>query len=543
MDGIDILPSPQGILTSYQFKSISLDVVIGPVIAIQFGWLPAILWLLVGTVFFGWIQDYLVTIISMRSGGKSLSQLITIFFKPELRSAILIFILIYMLTILGQFGILLSTLLGSGTNLFSILILVLAGFLAGQMIYRWRFSVLFATTIPVILVILGFLFTSTSNFQGLSDSLTNLISSQGPDVIKMPFGSGSLSWQALISITVALGICYLGAVLPVWRFTVPFNYVSAWMVLLAMAIAGLGYFFGILSGTVEPQFEIPAFTTSIQPTIGPIWPILFVTLSSGAISGWNALVSTFTTSRQVEKEPLTLPITAGAKFTETMLVTLVIIFAATFGVSSGTFNPEQDFGLVAGPASVFAIGMARTISALGLPGQLGNSFSALLLTMMILTIMQLAMRITRIVGGDLFTNRRTAFTNPSLITIIVILIILVIIFFGFWQWLWILFAGANQMLAAIALLLASIWLAKRMKSYWWTFWPAVFIFITALAALFYSAIYQPIISVQGLNPDRLIGSLLVFIFGLVFIISGGYIFIHGFRAFIKARENKPKSKI
>jgi carbon starvation protein len=154
---------------------------------------------------------------------------------------------------------------------------------------------------------------------------------------------------------------------------------------------------------------------------------------------------------------------------------------------------------------------------------------------MILSIMQLVMRITRTVSADLLGEHIYALRNSSVNTVILIIITLVIIAFGFWQWLWVLFAGANQMLAAIALLLVSTWLVRRGKSYQWTLWPAIFIFITALAALIYTSIYQTIISSQGSNPNGLIGNLVIFAFGMIFIGLGSYMFIAGWRAFNRAR--------
>lgn len=536
LDSIDFIPTPKGILTGFQFKSISLDVIIGPVIAIQFGWLPAVLWLLLGSVFFGWVQDYLVTILSMRRAGGLFSDLVTEIFKSHVRPAILIFLLIFLLTILGQFGILLSTLLIRGTNLFGVLLFVLTGLLAGQMIYRWRVNLVITSAVSILIIFLGFLFSTTTGFGAFYEPLLNSLSSLGPDITPLPFSSGNLTWQAIISLLLVLIVCFFGAVLPVWRFTVPFNFVSSWVVILAMITAVGGYLYGILTGGIDTQFEIPAFVTSYQSTLGPIWPILFVTLSSGAISGWNALVSSFTTSQQVEKEPLALPITTVAKFAETVFVVLVIIIAATFGVSTGTFNPDQDYILTAGPASVFATGMARIISSLSLPGELGASFSTLLLTIMMLTIMQLVMRITRIVSGDLIGSRFSVLRKPSIMTGALIIITLVIILFGFWRWLWVLFAGANQLLAAIALMLASTWLAARKKSFKWTLLPAIFLYLTALSALIYSAVYRVIISIQDVNPNEVLGNLIVFTFGLVFIITGSIVFFSGWRSFTKARS-------
>jgi carbon starvation protein len=298
---------------------------------------------------------------------------------------------------------------------------------------------------------------------------------------------------------------------------------------------------GTLNGSINSEFEIPPLVTTYQPNLGPIWPILFVTLSSGAISGWHALVTTFSTSRQVEKEPLAMPITTGSMFGETIMVAVVIIFAATFGVSSGTFNPETGYSLSAGPASVFAHGMAKTLSTIGFLESTSGTFSAIFLTLMGLTVLQLVLRIARMVSTDLFSERIPALRNPKISTLFVLLLTLLIILFGFWQWLWVLFAGANQLIAGLVLLLASTWLAKQGRSYQWTLWPAVFLFVTALAALFYSSMYQAlfqqIMSRPEINPTSFLGSLITVIFGILFMGAGSYLFSTGWHAFSQARTS------
>lgn len=547
MDGEDYLPTPKGVLAGFQFKSISLDVIIGPVIAIQFGWLPAILWLLTGAIFFGWVQDYLSTIISIRNVGNPISDLVSTFFSPGLRPIILSFILVYLLIILGQFGMVLSTLLGRENVVIGILFLVFAGLLAGLMIYRWRINLILATLITSLIALLGFWVSSIPFFQNLVAKFNQIIPSNESGILQQPLSAGGLSWETLIWLLILLVICYLGAVLPIWRFSVPFNYASSWVVILGLFLAIGGLIWGTLTGTINAKFEIPALVTTYQPNLGPIWPMLFVTLSSGAVSGWHALVSTFSTSHQVEKEPMVLPITTGAMFGETIMVAVVIIFAATFGVTSGTFNPETGYSLIAGPASVFAGGMAKSLGALGFLESTGGTFSALLLTMMGLTVIQLVLRIARIVATDLLGKRIPGLRNPKLSTLFIIVLTLIIILFGFWQWLWVLFAGANQLIAGLVLLLASIWLANQGKAYHWTLWPALFLFVTALGALFYSSIYQPLdqlfLSGLEINPTIFIGNLITVIFGIMFMVAGTYIFFIGWKAFNHARNrtNQPTS--
>ena len=539
MDGVENVPSSSSVLAGFQFKSISLDVIIGPVIAIQFGWLPAILWLIIGAIFFGWVQDYLSTIISMRDKGKPVSELIESSFGLYSRPVILLFLFAYLLIVLGQFGIVLSTLLGLPNVAPGIFFIVLAGLLAGQMIYRWRVQLWAATFLSVLLAILGLLANSTPFFQEIVLEFNRSIEGVSSTLISQPLGSGSLTAEGLIWLLILFGICYTGSILPIWRFAVPLNYVSAWIVLISMILAVSGYILGMITGSISTSFEIPPLVTTHHPNLGPIWPLLFVTLSSGAISGWHALVSTFSTSRQVEKEPHAMPITTGAMFSETILVVIIIIFAATFGISAGSFNPDQDFTLIAGPASVFAAGMSKTLQEIGLPESFGGSLSALFLTIMGLTVLQLVLRYARMTNTDLLSKYLPVVRNAKWSTLVVIAISLIIIVFGIWQSLWVLFAGANMLLAGLVMLLATIWLAEQGKPHQWTLWPALFLLITSLAALIYSSIYQAlfqqILVAKELDGASLVGSMLTVLFGLFFILAGIYLSYKGWQSFSSVR--------
>ena len=541
MDNVNYLPTPAGVLAGFQFKSISLDVIIGPVIAIQFGWLPAVLWLLVGSIFFGWVQDYFAAIMTMRSAGSPLGDLIGDYFDPSSRFVGLLFILLYLLIILGQFGILLSTLVSRENVTFGILILVFTGFLAGLMIYRWRIDLKMSTLILVLVALLGIWITSTSPIENLVMSFNQIFSDLGSLNLPNFMSQVEISWISLIWLLILFGICYLGALLPIWRFAVPFNYVSSWVIILGFGLAVIGLFVGTLNGSIKAVFEVPPLVSTVHPNLGPLWPILFVTLTSGAVSGWHSLVSSFSTSHQVEKEPYTMRITTGAMFGNTVLVTVVIIFAATFGVSSGILNADQNYSLSAGPASVLAIGLAKTWNAIGFPEDVGGSISALFLTIMGLTVMQLVLRYSGMVTADLFGKRIAGLGNPILNLLIIIFLAIITIIFGFWESLWVLFAGANLLLAAVVLLLASTWLAKQGKSSLWTFLPAAFLFVTAITALFYVAIYevfyQQIVLSLEVNPSSIIGNLVTITFGLLFMAFGSYLFFIGMLQLYQVRSN------
>ncbi|MGW8143636.1 MAG: carbon starvation CstA family protein, partial [Anaerolineales bacterium] len=350
MDGIRFFPSPPGVLAGFQLKSISLDVVIGPVIAIQFGWFPAILWLLFGTIFFGWVLDYFSVMIPIRNNGSSLGDLFGEIFSPKSRKLILIFIYIYLLVLLGQLGLLLSTLIGRENVTSGILILVFAGFVAGLMIYRWRINYILASFVSVLIAIFGIWTTTSTSVQNFITAFNQYINEIGSDQYQTLLNSNAITWGSFFWLLIILSVSFFIAVFPMWRIAVPLNYVSSWLVILTLGIAAAGLLYGILNGSIDSKFEIPLLVTTFHPNLGPIWPILFVTLSSGAVSGWHSLVSSYSTSHQVEKEPFAMPVATGSMFTETVMVVIVIIFAATFGVSSGLFNSGQSYSLNAGPA-------------------------------------------------------------------------------------------------------------------------------------------------------------------------------------------------
>jgi carbon starvation protein len=541
-DGKDFMPAPGGVLFGYQFKAITLDPILSPIIAVQFGWLPAVLWLLIGVLIAGWVQDYTASIMSMRNAGTGLGKLAGSYISPLARNLLLSFLYVYLLVIMGGFGVIFAPLMARETVAVSSLLLIGTGVLAGQMIYRWRLKVPVTTLVITLLSSLGI-------FAGTLPWVQNgvrAINSLAGVLFTRPLGYGDFSWPTLFWGLVLLAIAYLGAVLPIWRFAQPVNYTASWFFFLSLAGAVAGILAATFTRSVNTSFEIPAVVTAFQPHLGPIWPVLFVTISGGAISGWHALVATFSTARQVEKEPEALPIAAGAAFMETILAILAIIFAATLGVAAGRYNPDRNFQLVAGPASVFADGMARFLNVLGLPEALGAEIGVVLLALMALTVMQLVLRFMRQVSAELLGEALPVFKNVHFGALIGLLLSLFLIVFGFWQWLWVLFGGANQIIAGIALLLASIWLAQQKKPYGWTFWPGLFIFTTGMAALLYAvlytAIYRGMVLSEGQEFGFTLGNGITAVLGLYLLGAALILFLQGLLALNKARfpqKNSP----
>lgn len=539
-DGVDFMPASASVLFGYQFKSIAaLGPIVGPIAGAQFGWLPAILWLVVGVFFIGWVQDYASAMLAMRSEGMTMGGLSYKLISPRARGLLLSFLYIYLLLIMGAFGAIIAPLLAGQTVAIGFLLLVVAGVLAGQMTYRWRVDLMVTTVVTVLLALIGIYLGTTPLAQNIVGGINGLAGNAEGVLFTRPLGYGDMTWAAFFWAIVMLGFCYLGSVLPIWRFAQPVNYTSFWFVFLGIIGSIIGIAIATFTGSVNTSFEIPAFVTAFQPHLGPIWPILFVTISCGAVSGWHSLVSTSGTARQLEKETDALPVGAGAMFTEAVLAVLSVVFAATIGVAAGMYDPAQNYRLVAGAAGVFAGGMAQFLNVIGIPTALGGAIGAVFLTVMALTVMQLVLRFMRVASAELLGDRIPAFKNAHFGTLIAVALTLFIIVFGFWQWIWVLFGGSNQLFAGMALLLVSIWLAQQAKPFNWAFWPGMFMYATTVGALLYTSLYNAIwvgiIQATDLSAGFLIGNLISAGFGLYMVVAAVILFIDGLRAFNKAR--------
>jgi carbon starvation protein len=541
-DGVDFMPANASVLFGYQFKSIAaLGPIVGPITAAQFGWLPCILWLIVGVFFIGWVQDYASSMLAMRNEGMTMGGLSYKLISPRARGLLLSFLYIYLLLIMGAFGAIVAPLLAGKTVAVGFIILTIAGVLAGQMTYRWKQDLVLTTLVTVGIALIGIWFGTTPLAQSIVGGINGLAGNPETGVLfTRPLGYGDVTWAALFWAIVMLAFCYLGSVLPIWRFAQPVNYTSFWFVFLGIIGSIVGIIIATFTGVVNTGFDIPAFVTWNQPLLGPIWPLLFVTISCGAISGWHSLVSTSGTARQLEKETDALPVTGGAMYTEAVLGVLSVVFAATIGVSAGMYDPAQGFMLVKGAAGVFAGGMGAFLSVIGIPTALGAAIGAVFLTVMATTVMQLVLRFMRVASAELLGDSIPAFKNAHFGTLVAVALTLFIIIFGFWQWIWVLFGGSNQLFAGMALLLVSIWLAQQAKSYSWAFWPGMFMYVTTVAALLWVSVRNALwLGVLNAGPQAsfgfILGNLISAVFGLYMVVAAVILFIDGLQAFNKAR--------
>jgi carbon starvation protein len=503
MDGVEFMPTSKNILFGYQFKSIAgAAPVIGPIVAIQWGWLPAMLWLLLGALFIGWVHDYSSALVPMRKEGASFGGLSYKLISPKARIILLSFIYFFLLLVAGAFGaIVVDAAIGQKSSPMAWVLLTIGGILAGQMIYRWKKDIILTTIVCVVIALIGVWLGTVAP----SDS-----------ILGAGIANSKFVWAIL-----ALVFCYFAAVLPIWRFALPINYVASYIVFLGLVFGMIGVFI------LHPNFTLPAYT-QFQIGIGYLWPIMFVTIACGAISGWHSIVSSSGTARQLEYETDARPVGGGVMFVEMMLGLFALIIAGTIYASSS----EYAAAIAKGPIGVFAAGVSKFLGAVGMPAAIGRSYGSVMLIILAVTILQLVIRFMRVATSELLSDVSPIFKNAHIGTIIAEILVLILILTGWWQYLWILFGGANQLMASMALMLVTAYLMSEGKPYGWTFYPMIFMFVTTVAALLYTS-YSLLAKVftGKATGGALVGNLLMGLVAIFLVIAAIILAAEGWKAF------------
>lgn len=523
MDGVDFTPASRNVLFGYQFKSVAaLAPLTGPVIAVQWGWLPALAWIILGVFFIGWAQDYGAMIMGVRRDGDTMGALSYKLISPRTRNILILFIYFYLLLIMGAFGNAVGkTLMTNPKVPFGIIALVLMGVLAGQMTYKWKQDIILTTVVTVALTFVG-IWLGTQDF--IANFFTGLYGGAESPVIFL----GNTQAQ-VIGTLLMIVFCYLGAVMPIWSFAQPVNYVSFWIVTLGMV--------GALAGLViwHPGMgDFPAYTTFSTPS-GPLWPMLFVTIACGAISGWHSLVSTSGTARQLEKETDALPVGGGAMFME---AGFAIVAFLTATVAFGGLQGYLDAGGAGAALAVFAGGFANFLSQIGVPATFGTAYGSVFLTIMAITIMQLVVRFMRVASAELVGEAIPVMKNMHVGSIFALLLTLLFVWIIPWLAIWGAFGASNQLMAGLALLLVALWLKSEGRRNAWALYPSFFMIVTDMAALIWLAYSNITKLTTAATTQAFIAALLLAIIAVVLIGAAAFLIYDGWKALRAPTEAK-----
>src|SRR5437773_2419142 len=267
--------------------------------------------------------------------------------------------------------------------------------------------------------------------------------------------------------------CYFGSVLPIWRWAQPVVYIGFWITAVAMLLGLLGAALAVFLNPDLGTFKLApfkAFDAGVGGALQPIWPMLFVTIACGAISGWHALFGSVGTARQLEYETDALPVGGGGMFSENTLGLLSLTAVAIAGGAGAT---------------AFAAGVGRLLNVASfqvIPLSFGTALGFGAFVVIVLTVVQLVFRVMRVTLAEWLGDRWAGFRNQHVASVVSMVVTLALVLSGTWVYLWQLFGASNQLMAALSLLLVTVWLKSEKKNPAFALWPTLFMYITTLAA-------------------------------------------------------------
>ena len=472
-DDQDYTPANPVVLFGHHFASIAgAGPIVGPLIAVlYFGWVPALLWILLGSVFLGGVHDFTALLTSVRRRARSIADisgevignragiLFSVFVYLTLILVVAVFARVTAATFVRKPAIVLPT--------FGLI--VMAPFF-GLLVYRLRVSVVIATIGAMALL-------AALIYLGEKWPLTLPADVLGLDPAKQWF-------------VILMAYSYVASVLPVWLLLQPRDYLSMWILFTGLAI---GYFTVFTSSA---PIHVPRFTSALDSVHHslPIWPMLFVIIACGAISGFHSLVAGGTTSKQLSAERYARPIGYGGMLMEgvlAMLVVLLVMGGLRWDPAMANARAGYQFLMSSthggGPIVTFGAAFgSMAAKAPGLTYAVGLYTGMIMLNAFVLTSLDTSTRLARFILQEFSTRRdgtRVWTGNMHVATLITVLVASWFGMSGSYQVIWNLFGAANQLVAALTLLVISAYLVGVRKPKWYTLGPGVFMTLTTIGAL------------------------------------------------------------
>ncbi len=469
-DGVDYVPARQWlVLFGHHFSSIcAAGPIVGPALAVAYwGWAPSIIWVVLGGVLMGAVADFTSLVVAVRHGGVSIAEVAGRVVTRRARTLFSIFILIALVLVLAVFADLTA---GTFVQAPEIVVpswgILPVAAVAGFALYRGRAGGgrLAIVTVLGLGAIVGLLVLGHAFPPGVSE-----VAGLAPQTL----------W-----ILVLLVYCLVASVLPVQYLLQPRDYLSSYVLFTTIGLGFVGVFVSAPSFQAAP---FHGFLPTDWPLAGPLWPLMFVTIACGAISGFHSVVSSGTTCKQLDTEAHACRIGYGAMIMESSVATLVVI---AVGAGLGATRHAELLRAPGGAVAAFGEGYGALTDSMF--GGYGTTFAIMALNFFILTTLDTATRLSRYLLAEL-----TGWENRYLPTIAVVLAAGGLALSGQWRILWPAFGASNQLVAALALLVVSCWLLDRGSARRITLIPALVMLATTIAAL----VWQMRGAIAGVGRD------------------------------------------
>lgn len=472
-DGVDYVPTNKWTVFAHQFSSIAgAGPVTGPVMAMMFGWLPAFLWVVIGGVFFGAVQDFGALYASVKSEGKSMGQIIEKYIGRTGKKLFFLFCWVFTLIVIAAF----ADMVAGTFNGFSVEGAKLAPNASAASI-----SILY------VFVAMAFgLLLRKVNLEGWPKVVLGivLIVAMQAVGIKFPVYATKQTWIYLVFVYI-----FFASVTPMWLLKSPRDYLTTFLFIGMIAAAVVGVFMS------NPTVTVPAFTGFKSATGSYLFPTLFVTIACGAVSGFHSLVSSETSSKMVKNEKDMLQVGYGSMLLESLLAVLVIVIVGSLpnlkqtGVLDSALA-NMALADTATPFTKFSAGVTGLVAQLGLPQSWGLCIMTMFVSALALTSLDAVARISRMSFQEFFEVEEGE-TPSQLVSVLTNKYVstLISLFFGYllslggYVNIWPLFGSANQLLAAMVLVSLAVFLKVTGRKGFMLYVPMVLMFIVTMTAL------------------------------------------------------------
>lgn len=475
-DNVDYVPAKAPLLLGQHFSAIAAaGPIVGPILAaIWFGWLPAVLWVVLGAVFIGGVHDFSTLVASVKHKGLSIGELVKKYISPRSYTLFLIFIWITLMYLIITFVDITSQTFkaasadeafGPSVAAISLVYLLLAG-LMGILLraFKVRLSVLTAIFLPLLFV---FIWLSAR----LPDSVVAALSSLS-----------ATEWSMIL-----LAYCLIASVIPAWTLLQPRGYLGGWLLYLTIAASFIGTCFGGFS-IRYPALNMQGFNSLANGR--SLFPLLFITIACGACSGFHGIVGSGTTSKQLYKETDARPIGYGAMLLEGLVAIFAIVTVMILG--------REDAALKADPNMIYANGIAKYLGLLGIDPVFALTFALLAFSTFVYDTLDVCTRLGRIIFQELVAWKGFLSNVVStLVSLVFPFVFLLLAGEKGYLVAWPIFGTSNQLLAGFALMAVSFWLVRTHRNALFAVLPMAFMLAMTVWSLilhiipFYQAVFSP----------------------------------------------------
>lgn len=523
-DGVDFVPTRKEILWGHHFTSVAgAAPILGPAIAVYWGWLPAIIWVLLGTVFAAGVHDFGAIVISNRHKGNSMGTLASRIIGKRAKNLFLFIILILVLMVNAVFAWVIANLfINFPASVIPVMIEIPLALWIGYIVYKKSRSILLPSI--VALVVMYGLAVITAKVELLQIDIVRYFG--GAEAAGL-FGLTSKESAFLIWIAVLFAYGYVASILPVWKLLQPRDYINSHQLILGLLVLYAGLFF------LRPEVTAPAFNTAATDVSW--FPLLFITIACGAISGFHGLVSSGTTSKQLDRETDARFVGYLGAVGEGTLALISIIAVITAFATTGAFLDTYHSFAAASSSGLgtFVNGAAQLATGLWIPSDIGRTIVAVIVISFAATSLDTSIRLMRYIIAELGKEYKLqAITGTHGATMLAIgtSTLLVLMpgtaqgFGGGGYHLWPLFGTSNQLLAGITLLIISVWLKRLGRNYLPTLIPMIFILFMTIWAMTQQIFFQW----MGVE-DKMI----LFVLGAMILGFALWILLEAFSAFYR----------